>query len=89
MSAGQTPDNPDGRDTPDASIPWPALWDWLGGRLAVAGRGLTLFWLALAGLVLLAALAAALAVAPALAVGALGHVHRWRNLALVVASSGS
>ena len=85
MSAGQTPDNPDGRDTPDASMPWPALWDWLGGRLAVAGRGLTLFWLALAGLVLLAALAAALAVAPALAVGALGHVHRWRNLAVVVA----
>ncbi len=85
MSTGQTPDNPDGRDTQDASVPWAALWDWLGGRLAVVGRGLLLFWLALAGLVLLLALAAALAGPPALAVTALGHVHRWRNLAVVVA----
>ena len=57
MSAGQAPDNPDGRDTPDAPIPWPELWDWLGGRLAAVGRGLLLFWLALTGLVLLGALA--------------------------------
>jgi signal transduction histidine kinase len=84
MSAGQTPDNPDGRDTQDASVPWAALWDWLGGRLAVVGRGLALFWLALAGLVLLAVLAAVLAGPPALAVVALGHFHKWRNLALVV-----
>ena len=72
MSAGQTPDNPDGRDTQDASVPWAALWDWLGGRLAVVGRGLLLFWLALAGLVLLVALAAVLAGPPALVVGAVG-----------------
>ena len=61
MSAGHTPDNPDGRDTPDASIPWPVLRDWLGGRLAVVGRGLALFGLALTGLVLLLALAGILA----------------------------
>jgi signal transduction histidine kinase len=90
MSAGQTPDNPDnpdGRDTQDASMPWAALWDWLGGRLAVVGGGLLLFGLALAGLVLLVALAAVLAGPPALVVGAVGHVH-GRKLALVVASLG-
>ena len=85
MSAEQTPDNPDGRDTPDASVPWAALWDWLGGRLAVVGRGLLLFWLALAGFVLLVALAAVLAGPPALAVVTLSHFHKWRNLALIVA----
>jgi len=92
MSAGQTPDNPDGRDTQDASIPWAALWDWLGGRLAVVGRGLLLFWLALAGFVLLVALAAALVLPPALVVKALGDSYLSdsyrRNLALVVASLG-
>ena len=87
MSAGQTPDNPDnpdGRDTQDASMPWAALWDWLGGRLAVVGRGLLLFWLALAGFVLLVALAAVLAGPPALVVRAVGHIH-GRTLTLVVA----
>ena len=84
MNAGQTPDNPDGRDTPDISIPWPALWDWLGGRLVVVGRGLLLFWLALAGFVLLVALAAVLVLPPAaLATRPLG-----RHLALVVAGLG-
>jgi signal transduction histidine kinase len=92
MSAGQTPDNPDGRDTQDASVPWSALWDWLGGRLAAVGRGLLLFWLALAGLLLLAALAAVLAGPPALVVkvlsdSTLSDSYR-RNLALVVASLG-
>jgi len=87
MSAGQTPDNRDGRDTQDASVPWAALWDWLGGRLAAVGRGLLLFWLALAGFVLLVALAAVLAGPPALLVGAVGYVH-GRKLALVVASLG-
>jgi signal transduction histidine kinase len=92
MSAGQTPDNPDGRDTQDASVPWSALWDWLGGRLAAVGRGLLLFWLALAGLVLLAALAAVLTGPPALVVKALSDStlsdSYRRNLALVVASLG-
>ena len=83
MSAGHTPDNPDSRDTPDASIPWPALWDWLGGRLAVVGRGLALFGLALTGLVLLLALAGILALPPALVVRGVG-----RNLALVVTILG-
>ena len=83
MSAGHTPDNPDGRDTPDASIPWPALRDWLGGRLAVVGRGLALFGLALTGLVLLLALAGILALPPALVVRGVG-----RNLALVVTILG-
>ena len=90
MSAGQTPDNPDnpdGRDAQDASMPWAALWDWLGGRLAVVGRGLLLFWLALAGFVLLVALAAVLAGPPALVVRAVGHIH-GRNLALAVAIAG-
>jgi signal transduction histidine kinase len=86
MSTGQAPDNPDGRDTPDAPTSWPALWDWLGGRLAVAGRGLLLFWLALTGLVLLVALAAVLALPPALAVRELGHSHK--TLALVAAILG-
>ena len=84
MNAGQTPDNPDGRDTPDVLIPWPALWDWLGARLAVVGRGLLLFWLALAGFVLLVGLAAVLVLPPAaLATRPLG-----RHLALVVAGLG-
>ena len=83
MSAGHTPDNPDSRDTPDASIPWPALWDWLGGRLAVVGRGLALFGLALTGLVLLLTLAGILALPPALVVRGVG-----RNLALVVTILG-
>ena len=83
MSAGHTPDNPDGRDTPDASIPWPVLRDWLGGRLAVVGRGLALFGLALTGLVLLLALAGILALPPALVVRGVG-----RNLALVVTILG-
>ncbi len=92
MSAGQTPGNPDGRDTQDASVPWAALWDWLGGRLAVVGRGLLLFWLALAGFVLLVALAAVLAGPPVLVVKTLGDSYLSdsyrRNLVLVVAILG-
>ena len=92
MSAGQTPDNPDGRDTQDASVPWAALWDWLGGRLAVVGRGLLLFWLALAGLVLLVAQAAVLAGPPALIVKTLGDSYLSdsyrRNLVLAVGILG-
>ena len=53
----------------------------------MVGGGLLLFGLALAGLVLLVALAAVLAGPPALVVGAVGHVH-GRKLALVVASLG-
>jgi len=91
MSAGQTPDNPDGRDAPDA-VPWSALWDWLGGRLAVVGRGLLLFWLALAGLVLLVAQAAVLAGPPALIVKTLGDSSLSdsyrRNLVLAVGILG-
>ena len=92
MSAGQTPDNPDSRDTQEASVPWAALWDWLGGRLAVVGRGLLLFWLALAGFVLLVALAAVLAGPPALVVKTLSDSYLSdsyrRNLVLVVAILG-
>ena len=86
MSAGQAPDNPDGRETPDARITWPVLRDWLGGRLAAVGRGLLLFWLALTGLVLLGALAGILAFPPAVVVRELGHSHK--TLALVVAILG-
>jgi signal transduction histidine kinase len=57
---------------PQSSIPWSELWSWLGGRLAVAGRGLALFGLALFGLVLLGALAATLALLPFLTVNLIG-----------------
>ncbi|HEV3293343.1 MAG TPA: histidine kinase [Streptosporangiaceae bacterium] len=60
MSTGQTPDHPGNRDTSEASIAWPEVWAWAGERLAVAGRGLLLFGLALAGLIQLALLAGAL-----------------------------
>jgi len=60
MSTGQTPDHPGNRDTSEASIAWPEVWAWASERLAVAGRGLLLFGLALAGLIQLALLAGAL-----------------------------
>jgi len=68
MSTGQTPDHPGNRDTSEASIAWPEVWAWAGGRLAVAGRGLLLFGLALAGLIQLALLAGALVGVPVLTV---------------------
>jgi signal transduction histidine kinase len=67
MSAGHGPDAPDGRDSPDAlDIPAPLaeILKWTGSRLAVVGRGLLLFALALYGLVMLAVLAAALTLLP-------------------------
>jgi len=73
MSAGQSPDGPENRDTgndpvtPEVPVPLAALWDWLSGRLAFVGRGLLLWGLALAGLVMLAALATVLALLPFLA----------------------
>ncbi len=68
MSTGQTPDHPGHRDTSEASIAWPEVRAWVGGRLAVAGRGLLLFGLALAGLIQLALLAGALVGVPVLTV---------------------
>jgi signal transduction histidine kinase len=67
VSAGHSPDAPEGRHSPDApDIPAPLaeILKWMGGRLAVAGRGLLLSGLALYGLVMLAALAAVLTLLP-------------------------
>ncbi|MGH3189840.1 MAG: histidine kinase [Streptosporangiaceae bacterium] len=56
---------------PQSSVPWPEVWAWLGGRLAVVGRGLALFGLAVFGQVLLAALGAVLTLLPYLALNLL------------------
>src|SRR5579863_4017621 len=45
MSTGQPPERP------PEGIAWPEVWAWAGDRLTVAGRGVVLFGLALAGLV--------------------------------------
>jgi signal transduction histidine kinase len=63
---------PSSSSAPQSSIPWSELWSWLGGRLAVAGRGLALFVLALFGLVQLAALAAVLTLLPFLTANLIG-----------------
>jgi signal transduction histidine kinase len=84
MDTGQAPDNPDGRDIQEASVPGSQWLGWPRGRLAVVGRGLLLFGPALAGLLLLAALAAVLGVLPVLAVRSLILTHK-KDLALVVA----
>ncbi|MGH3149151.1 MAG: histidine kinase [Streptosporangiaceae bacterium] len=61
MSTGHTPRDPGDRDAPEASIAWPEVWAWTGVRLAVAGRGMLLFGLAMAGLIQVALLVGALA----------------------------
>ncbi len=76
MSTGQMPDHPGNRDTSEASIAWPEVWAWAGGRLGVAGRGLLLFGLALAGLIQLALLAGALVGSVALTVRVATTGHR-------------
>ncbi len=86
MSTGQTPDNPGDQDTPEVSIAWPEIWAWAGGRLAVAGRGMLLFGLALAGLIQLALLVGA-AVLPA-ALTLRTSTHPGRNSTLVVGAAG-
>ncbi len=67
MMAGQGPERPDTagrRHAPAPSRPQPTrqaasplaeMWDWVRGRLVVAGRGLLLLGLALTGLALLLA----------------------------------
>ena len=60
MSAGPSPEQPGDRDAPKGSIAWPDIWAWTGERLAVAGRGLLLSGLAVAGLIQLALLVGAL-----------------------------
>jgi len=84
MDTGQAPDNPDGRDTHEAPVPGIQWLEWPRGRVAVVGRGLLLFGLALAGLVPLLALAAALGVLPVLAARSLILTHKG-GLALAVA----
>ncbi len=90
------PDTPGRPETPATSAPrqirdapsgWAELWDWTRGRLVVAGHGLLLFGLALAGLALLAALLTVLGLPPALVARALVHSHA-RTLALAVAILG-
>jgi signal transduction histidine kinase len=84
MDTGHAPDNPDGRDIQEASAPGSQWLEWPRGRLAVVGRGLLLFGLALAGLLLLAALAAVLGMFPVLAVRSLILTHKG-GLALTAA----
>ncbi len=86
MSTGQTPDHPRDRDTPETPIAWPEIWAWAGGRLAVAGRGMLLFGLALAGLIQLALLVGA-AVLPA-ALTLRTSTHPGRASTLVVGAAG-
>jgi signal transduction histidine kinase len=62
-----------GSSAPESGVPWPEVWAWLGGRLAVVGRGLALFGLAASGLVMLAALAAVVGLPPALALHTLSQ----------------
>jgi signal transduction histidine kinase len=82
MIAGQGPDRPDGPRRPQAPVAsrpqqtrpglsgWAEIWDWVRGRLAVAGRGLLLLGVALTGLVILLAVLAVLGVSVALAIKA-------------------
>ena len=84
MDTGQAPDNPYGRDTHQAPVLGIQWLEWPRGRVAVVGRGLLLFGLALAGLVPLLALAAVLGVLPVLAARSLILTHKG-DLALVVA----
>src|SRR5580658_4645045 len=77
--AAQGPDRPDTVGRPDAravsrprqtrqsSSALAEMWDWVRGRLVVAGRGLLLLGLALTGLALLAAVLTVLALAALLA----------------------
>jgi signal transduction histidine kinase len=76
MSTGQTPDDPGDRDKPEVSIVWPEIWAWAGGRLTVAGRGMLLFGLGLAGLIQLALLVGALVVPVALMLQSSIHTDR-------------
>jgi len=82
MMAGQGPERPDTagrRHAPPPSRPQPTrqaasplaeMWDWVRGRLVVAGRGLLLLGLALTGLALLLAVLSVLGLAALLAVQA-------------------
>jgi signal transduction histidine kinase len=58
---------PSAQRTRHASSPLGEMWDWVRGRLVVAGRGLLLLGLALTGLALLAAVLSVLGLAALLA----------------------
>jgi signal transduction histidine kinase len=76
MIPGEGPDRPQApaasgpRPARDGPSGWTELVDWTGGRLKVAGRGLLLCGLALAGLVILLAVLAVLGVSVAFAIKA-------------------
>jgi signal transduction histidine kinase len=79
MTAGHTPESPEGLERPvnsddadrsDIPVPLAEFMGWIRGRLAVVGRGLLLCGLALAGLALLLASAAVLGASITLAVWA-------------------
>jgi signal transduction histidine kinase len=84
MSAGHAPENPEGQDRPESPVPLAEVLDWMRGRLIVVGHGLALFGLALAGLVLLAALAAALALPAFLVWNLVGSDKRGDATAAVI-----
>ena len=66
----QTQQTQQTQPTRQAPSPWTEMWDWIRGRLVVAGRGLLLLGNALAGLVILAAVLTVLGVSVALAIKA-------------------
>jgi signal transduction histidine kinase len=68
ISADHTPERPEDPRNPDIPVPLAEFLNWMRGRLVALGRGLLLFGLAMAGLVLLLALLAALGLAVALTV---------------------
>jgi signal transduction histidine kinase len=82
ISAEHAPESPEGPPSPDIPAPLAEFLGWMRGRLLVVGRGLLLFGLAVAGLALLVAMFAILALGVALMV----HVgsHRARNLVVII-----
>jgi signal transduction histidine kinase len=82
MSAG-----PEGPQRPEGLPPLAEYVDWARGRLAVAGHGLALFGLALAGLVMLAILAGLLVAPVALGGRQLAHHSSGGLLVLSVAAA--
>jgi signal transduction histidine kinase len=99
MIAGQDPERPDTAGRRHAPVPAPSrpqrtrqaasplaeMWDWVRGRLVVAGRGLLLLGLALTGLALLLAVLGGLGVSLALAVKAF---HPYQRVGIHLLASG-
>jgi signal transduction histidine kinase len=81
-------EGPEGPRRPEGLGALAEYADWARGRLVVAGRGLALFGLALAGLVQLIVLLGLLSVPPILVATSLPHDPPRRTLALIAAVLG-